>query len=63
MANASARVTSRMTNELVFGTTIASAASATTTISIFANELRMGSRYSRPNRPVGLTARISAIGA
>ncbi len=63
MANASARVTSRMTNELVLGTTIASAASATTTISIFANELRMGSRYSRPNRPVGLTARISAIGA
>ena len=35
MENASARVTSRMMNELVFGTTIATAASATTTIRIF----------------------------
>ena len=64
MENASARVASRMTNELVFGTTIATAASAATTIRIFqCVTASSAAAHSRPNNPVGLTARISAIGA
>ena len=63
MENAKARVTSRMMNELVFGTMIATAASATSTIRIFRVWLASAAAHSRPNNPVGLTARISAIGA
>ena len=63
IANASARVASRITNELVFGTMTATSASATMTINTFAGWLLSIGAHSRPNRPVGLTARISAIGA
>src|SRR4051812_31732566 len=52
MENASARVTSRMTNELVFGTTITTAARATTTIRIFQALLRIG-RRSFPSEQSG----------
>ena len=59
---ARARVASRMTNELVLGTTTATTTKASATNRI----LRVWPFtfiHSRPNRPVGLMARISAIGA
>jgi hypothetical protein len=57
-----ARVVSRMTKEPVCGTTTATAASTATTATTLLCTLVI-SDHSRPNRPVGLTARISAIGA
>src|SRR4249919_4063992 len=50
MENASARVTSRMMNELVFGTTTATAASATMTIRIFQVWLLIGCRSLPPEQ-------------
>ena len=61
MEKASARVANRITNDVVCGTSSATAASATTTIRIFDAITRHA--HSRPNNPVGFTARIKAIGA
>src|ERR1700704_643123 len=49
--NASARVTSRMMNELVFGTTITTAASAAMTITIFQAWVLIGRRSLPPEQP------------
>src|SRR4029078_6671948 len=54
MENARARVASRMTNELVLGTTITMAASAATTIRIFQVWLRIGRRSLPPEQSGGL---------
>jgi hypothetical protein len=63
MENASARVTSRITNEPVCGTATASAMIAATTTRILISWLLIEPAQSLPNRPVGFTARIAAIGA